>query len=1006
MQGPHVGMEIVGADSLHGCRNKVVRVTENLCSLTTRFQRNQDQEKTGMKITNGIPLVMEQITKISSLNNLHASVTHLRFKEIYQDKIPLGGRLEAFRENWEMITKDQNLLESISGYKIEFSSEPIQRFQPKQIKLSEQEMQTLNSEIEEMLVKQAVEVVQTKTNCQFVSHLFVRPKKDGGMRPIFNLKTLNQFVVYNHFKMEGFQVVKNLIQRRDWLCKVDLKDAYFCIPICKNHRKYLRFQYKGQMLQYKGLPFGLASGPRLFTKIMKPVIALLRRIGVRLVIYLDDILLLNQSQEGLSRDRDTLLWLLHNLGWLINWKKSVLTPCQQLEFLGLTINSVEMEITLSATKVESIKRICTDMISKTEVSIQELSSLIGTLNATVEAVIPASLYVRELQMFQTKCLLKSKRNYQQMIILPQTSRGEINWWLQQLEHWNGKQIRLSSNPDLVIETDASKTGWGGSMSHSELKNGGALEPLIEKIAYQCTGTESSTVCNSITDQTQTEHSCSHQIRQHNSCCISEQNGGGDQIRTVITNNKADLDSLSIQKYHDYCRTYTRNTECSSRLGESSDEGYQQLDAEQGNIQTNKSDVGAIKNRSLCRQVEHTTGKLHELASRPICNGNGCIPDTLEQQKRVCFPSILPNNKMFVQSSERKVRNCHNNCSMADSTILSTTSDLVIRQPNSFTSHEKPATVTRGSSASTSQQSNLKASGLEGFRRQKQAAGVSEQTSELLAAGWRQGTRTAYNSCWRQWDSWCQSKQTDPFQTSVEYVADFLAELYAKGYEYRTINSYRSAISAFHAGIEGNKIGKHDLICQLMTGIFNKNPPRPRYMQMWDVNKVLSYIIGMENNKDLSLKEISMKLCMLMALASASRSSEIHKFDIENMNITEDEIIFTLKSLTKSRRMGQSPISVKFTKYEEHPKLDIISCTMEYLEKIKIIRAEEKQLFVSFIKPHKAVKSCTIASWLKNLLALSGIDVSVFKPHSTRGTSTSKANKYGLSIEQIINKGNF
>uniref|UniRef100_A0A8W8NNK8 Uncharacterized protein n=1 Tax=Magallana gigas TaxID=29159 RepID=A0A8W8NNK8_MAGGI len=59
-----------------------------------------------------------------------------------------------------------------------------------------------------------------------------------------------------------------------------------------------------------------------------------------------------------------------------------------------------------------------------------------------------------------------------------------------------------------------------------------------------------------------------------------------------------------------------------------------------------------------------------------------------------------------------------------------------RQPNSFTSHEKPATVTRGNSASASQQSNLKASGLEGFRRQKQAAGVLEQTSELLAAGWR------------------------------------------------------------------------------------------------------------------------------------------------------------------------------------------------------------------------------------------------------------------------------
>lgn len=67
---------------------------------------------------------------------------------------------------------------------------------------------------------------------------------------------------------------------------------------------------------------------------------------------------------------------------------------------------------------------------------------------------------------------------------------------------------------------------GGSMSLSELKDGGTLESLREKIAYQCTGTESSTVCNLITDQTKAEHSCSNQIRQHNSCCISEQNGGG------------------------------------------------------------------------------------------------------------------------------------------------------------------------------------------------------------------------------------------------------------------------------------------------------------------------------------------------------------------------------------------------------------------------------------------------------------------------------------------------
>lgn len=157
-------------------------------------------------------------------------------------------------------------------------------------------MQILNSEIWEMLVKQEVEIVQTKTNCPFFSHLFVRPKnrRIPGMRPLSNLKALNQLVAYTHFKI-----------------KVNLKDAYLCITTCKDYREYLRFQYKGLMLQYNGLPFGLASGLKLFiTKMMKPSIALVRRIGVRLVMYLYDIVLLHCKSitgRALKRQRNTFM---------------------------------------------------------------------------------------------------------------------------------------------------------------------------------------------------------------------------------------------------------------------------------------------------------------------------------------------------------------------------------------------------------------------------------------------------------------------------------------------------------------------------------------------------------------------------------------------------------------------------------------------------------------------------------------------------------------------------
>jgi hypothetical protein len=76
---------------------------------------------------------------------------------------------------------------------------------------------------------------------------------------------------------------------------------------------------------------------------------------------------------------------------------------------------------------------------------------------------------------------------------------------------------------------------------------------------------------------------------------------------------------------------------------------------------------------------------------------------------------------------------------------------------------------------------MKTHTLKSFRRIKEAGGVSKQTSELLAAGWRKGTQTAYNSCWRQWSSWFHARQINPFHTSVENITYFLVELYARKY---------------------------------------------------------------------------------------------------------------------------------------------------------------------------------------------------------------------------------
>ncbi|CAC5420424.1 unnamed protein product [Mytilus coruscus] len=87
-------------------------------------------------------------------------------------------------------------------------------------------------------------------------------------------------------------------------------------------------------MAFRSLPFGIAVAPRIFTKLMKVPMALLRCLGVRLIVYLDDILIMNQSNQKILSDLSTVLSILRGLGFLINAKTSVMEPSQTIEFLG------------------------------------------------------------------------------------------------------------------------------------------------------------------------------------------------------------------------------------------------------------------------------------------------------------------------------------------------------------------------------------------------------------------------------------------------------------------------------------------------------------------------------------------------------------------------------------------------------------------------------------------------------------------------------------------------
>ena len=240
---------------------------------------------------------------------------------------------------------------------------------------------------------------------------------------------------------------------------IDLKDTYLSVHVDDSSQQYLCFQWRNQSFTFQGLPFGLNTAPRVFTKLIKPIAAYLQKRGIRIVVYLDDFLILGSSIEESRANTLLTLDLLQWLGFTINWEKSILDPTQSLTFLGLSINSVTMTLSLPEKKILNIQNKCQKILSNPTSSAREVASLIGTLEAARPAIWQAPLHYRYLQIQLIRSLQVSQHNYETRMSLNSNAQAELHWWYQNVPTINGSPINPPA-PDLCITSDASKAGWG------------------------------------------------------------------------------------------------------------------------------------------------------------------------------------------------------------------------------------------------------------------------------------------------------------------------------------------------------------------------------------------------------------------------------------------------------------------------------------------------------------------------------------------------------------------
>ena len=386
-----------------------------------------------------------------------------------------AGQLVDYVDNWKLITSDQEILSMVQGIHINFQSRPFQKLPPSQ-SVKQSEMDVISTEIEKLLQKGVIITIGHEKG-EFISPIFIRPKKDSSFRLILNLKQLNTHVKYQQFKMDTLRSAINMMRPNCYMASVDLIDAYYSVPLAYCDKKYLTLEWMGQFYKFTCFPNGLAFCPRK----LKPVYATSRQSCHLSSSYIDDSYLQGDDFKDCVTNVIATIKLFDSLGFVIHPFKSVPVPSQRITYLGFVLDSIEMKIYLSQDKVQKLKDACDKILGCSNPSIREVSSLLGLMTASFPTVMYGPLHFRLNDMDKTSALRHAKGNFDMCMQLTDASLADIKWWRDSaLSAYNVVQ---HGKPEITIFTDASSCGWGGMLGSTTSRGAWIPSEALHHINY-------------------------------------------------------------------------------------------------------------------------------------------------------------------------------------------------------------------------------------------------------------------------------------------------------------------------------------------------------------------------------------------------------------------------------------------------------------------------------------------------------------------------------------------
>ena len=405
--------------------------------------------------------------KPNPLTSLNSSLQSVNPHDLLDPAGPVGGILQAYWPDWERLGAHKWVVGILrEGYRVQFKNVPSLSTEPINPSgyADEDRNELIALEIQKLIAKGAIEEVP-KPGAGHYSRLFLRPKASGGLRPILDLSLLNKEIVTPKFRQETVESIRRSLKKDHWTFSIDLKDAFFQVPVHVKSRRFLRFLFRGIVYQYKVLPFGMAPSPYVFTRVVVQVKEMLQKQGHQLFQFLDDWLGQSPVRDLAAQRASTSVELCRELGLVLNPEKSELVPQQEFDYVGMHVSLRDYTVSVTERNVSNILERVAKFLTRDVWTAREWQSLLGVLQSQCQYMAQGNLYLRPLQFHLKSQWRQLTGDPKDPVKLSLEVRETLDWWLVRDHLKEGVPITPPPHT-LQVFTDASKKGWGGySLKH-------------------------------------------------------------------------------------------------------------------------------------------------------------------------------------------------------------------------------------------------------------------------------------------------------------------------------------------------------------------------------------------------------------------------------------------------------------------------------------------------------------------------------------------------------------